>query len=615
MKLLKSVPLPLFAFMLVALLSVPAFAAEIEDESPEEQAPISGPVTVCTLDELLIAVDSAENGDTIILQNSIDIWENCVIGKEEKQITIIPANDFDGKIMFEIQSYEGQNILFQNVILDGQNKSALSAIEANFLGSINSKRICLTGVHARNFDSSYSNIYFSAADVIVNNCKFYDNTAERTAGIEIASNATAKISDCAFSGNASLGNGGALLCRGQVQIENTTITQNQTVNSNSARTGGGVYIDQQAFCEILNCQITDNTATLGGGVSTMGRVSIIDTTLCKNQGESGASDIMIFSGAQATVTYSDEMKSIYSENDPIGFYLDDMDNRFNPESNAAFLGESLTGDIPMNQYGARFIFSSDLPQSLPDEPENPDEQEPSIEPPAEPQAPDTPDTNDPPEPDTPENDESPVPIAPNEPTVTPPVPARPSRPVIQKPPVIQEEQPPTQDKPPKLELSHGGVTLDSTVPLVLLGYGDGQLHESDPITRAQIVVLLYRSLTDDSKTAVADKSLFADVSSGAWYYDAVTVLASAGIINGCDGLFCPDGTLTFGQLIAILTRFVEPKEAPMPDDLTYVEHWSYENIVTAVAYGWIDNAEGIEPDLPITRGGAVKFINSIFERL
>lgn len=228
----------------------------------------------------------------------------------------------------------------------------------------------------------------------------------------------------------------------------------------------------------------------------------------------------------------------------------------------------------------------------------------------------TPDTSEPPViPVIPEQPEIPaIPNEPGEDVMIPSTPVKPTRPTIEKPPVIQQEEPPAKEEVPKLRLSRGGTTLDTAIPLVLLGYGDGQLHENDPVTRAQIVVLLYRSLTSDSKSAISDTSPFADIANGTWYYDAVTVLSSAGIINGCDGLFRPNDTLTYGQLIAMLTRFVEPKEAPMTDSLSYTEHWAYCNIVTAVAYGWIDNAEKIEPDRPITRGEAVKFVNLIFEK-
>ncbi len=71
--------------------------------------------------------------------------------------------------------------------------------------------------------------------------------------------------------------------------------------------------------------------------------------------------------------------------------------------------------------------------------------------------------------------------------------------------------------------------------------------------------------------------------------------------------------LAWGQLIALLTRFVEAQTATMSDSITYSAHWAYDNIVTAVAYGWIGDAASIDPDQPVTRGGALDFVNSIFE--
>lgn len=51
----------------------------------------------------------------------------------------------------------------------------------------------------------------------------------------------------------------------------------------------------------------------------------------------------------------------------------------------------------------------------------------------------------------------------------------------------------------------------------------------------------------------------------------------------------------------------------MPDKILYTEHWAYQHIVTAVAYGWIENAMEVNPDRFVTRGEAVEWINSIFE--
>ena len=166
---------------------------------------------------------------------------------------------------------------------------------------------------------------------------------------------------------------------------------------------------------------------------------------------------------------------------------------------------------------------------------------------------------------------------------------------------------------PTIILSHGGLTIDTTVPFMLQGYGDGHPHEDDMVTRAQIAVLLYRSLTRNNKDTPKDNvNLFSDVPTGTWYYDAVSTLASAGIIVGHNGLYCPKDNLTWGQLITILTRFVEAKTIEMPKDIAYSQHWAYDYIMTAVAYGWIDDINSFVPDKPITRGEAVKFVNLIF---
>lgn len=51
----------------------------------------------------------------------------------------------------------------------------------------------------------------------------------------------------------------------------------------------------------------------------------------------------------------------------------------------------------------------------------------------------------------------------------------------------------------------------------------------------------------------------------------------------------------------------------MPD-VPYAAHWAYKNIVTAAAYGWIQDAASVQPDRIVTRGEVVELVNSIFER-
>ena len=258
------------------------------------------------------------------------------------------------------------------------------------------------------------------------------------------------------------------------------------------------------------------------------------------------------------------MDSVYTENQPVGFYKDYMGSRFDASTNAAFIGEVINCEIDSPDFGAKFVFASDLPKES-EQPEIPEE--------------------------------------------TPPAPTRPSH-------SGHHHSTPsvTPQKDETVKLCAGNAELDPDKPFALAGYDDGQLHENDPITRAQFAVLLYRSLTDSSKAALTGAvSVFSDVANDSWYHDAVSAFASVGVLNGCNGLFCPNDNLTYGQFLAVLTRFVDAKTVPMPN-VAYSEHWAYRNIMTAVAYGWIQDAASVQPDRIITRSEVVALVNQIFSQ-
>lgn len=563
--------------------------AEIPAESKDQDG--TSPVPVTNLEELLSAMDAAEDGDTIVLKNQIDILENCIIGSEEKTITLAPAEDFSGDALISLWAYDQQEITIKNLLLDGKSYPQVSAMITNFADTSAEVRgtIHLENMMVSNFSSWRSTVLVSSLSAVIDGCRFMNNQSNRTAGIEIAPNATAEILGCEFYGNTSKGNGGAIYCRGQAVITNSIIENNTALNVDTAvRNGGGVYVDENASCKITACKITKNVSDLGGGIAVYGNTNITDTFLCGNQGTKGASDIKATSGVQLEVNYSDGMQTIYTENDPIGFYVDDFENPFDAENHAVLLGETISGTITNGQFGAKFIFAGDLPEETP-----PTEDTDPIPPEVPPS--DNEEDNDPS--DGTDNGSS-----------RPSYPSRPSRPTY---PVTPPSQP---DNTSKLELVCGKAVLDTEKPLSLTGYGDGLLHEQDPTTRAQIAVLLHRALTTDSKNTLSSaQSPFSDVKQGTWYYDAVSALASAGVVSGCDGLFRPDDTLTLGQLITMLTRFVEAQTTVMPTDISYSEHWAYDNFVTAVAYGWIEDASNIDPNRPVTRGEVVEFVNSIFE--
>lgn len=165
--------------------------------------------------------------------------------------------------------------------------------------------------------------------------------------------------------------------------------------------------------------------------------------------------------------------------------------------------------------------------------------------------------------------------------------------------------------PMEPQLACNGAVIDTSRTVVLLGYGDGLLHEDDPLTRGQLAAIVYRLLDDESITLYSNApSTFVDVAADAWYAPYVRIIQAAGIVNGVgDGKYNPDGTVTWAHIITILTRFVEPQEYTL-QHIQY-DGWATQAIQTAVALDWIRDRAYFDPDAIISRGELVQLINSV----
>jgi hypothetical protein len=88
---------------------------------------------------------------------------------------------------------------------------------------------------------------------------------------------------------------------------------------------------------------------------------------------------------------------------------------------------------------------------------------------------------------------------------------------------------------------------------------------------------------------------FTDVPAGAWYETYVTELVAAGVVNGVgNGLFQPNGTLTWGQAVKLLLLAVgEDEQVPTGS------HWASGYMDKAVADGIIP--AGMDPNGAISR--------------
>ena len=102
------------------------------------------------------------------------------------------------------------------------------------------------------------------------------------------------------------------------------------------------------------------------------------------------------------------------------------------------------------------------------------------------------------------------------------------------------------------------------------------------------------------------------MSADAWYYQAVNTIGHAGIVSGVgDGMYNPEGLVTWGQAITVISRFVESQECPL-QHIAY-DGWATPYIATAVSLGWIEDNEDFRPDEIISRGELVSLYNRVLE--
>lgn len=147
------------------------------------------------------------------------------------------------------------------------------------------------------------------------------------------------------------------------------------------------------------------------------------------------------------------------------------------------------------------------------------------------------------------------------------------------------------------------------------GYGKGIFGPSREVTRAQVAQIFYNLLLNkDVDTTIP----FSDVADTAWYSKAVNTLASMDIIKGVgQSKFAPERAISRAEFAAIATRFAKATDN---GDVTFTDvskdAWYYNNVLTAVQYGWIDGYTDntFKPNKTITRAESAKIVNRMLAR-
>ncbi len=153
------------------------------------------------------------------------------------------------------------------------------------------------------------------------------------------------------------------------------------------------------------------------------------------------------------------------------------------------------------------------------------------------------------------------------------------------------------------------------------GTGDGQFGVARNIQRCDFVQMLYNAM---NRPAHGDGRSFSDVSSSAYYYDAVCWGAEKGIVTGTgDGTFNPSGIMTREQAFTMLNRAMPVLGRALPvgsiadlshfSDYGQIADYAVGHTATLVAAGLVQGSNNaLSPKKTITRGEmAVMLYNAL----
>ncbi len=152
----------------------------------------------------------------------------------------------------------------------------------------------------------------------------------------------------------------------------------------------------------------------------------------------------------------------------------------------------------------------------------------------------------------------------------------------------------------------------------IIGTDEGYVLPEANITRAEVATIFFRLLTDESRARIwSQVNSFPDVTPEDWYNNAVSTMASGGILKGYeDGTFRPKASITRAEFATIAIRFFRDGEAA-EDRFSDIEgHWGEAYINMAAEKGLIKGYpdSSFRPDEPITRAEAMTIINRLLER-
>ncbi|MBR1431528.1 S-layer homology domain-containing protein [Ruminococcus sp.] len=157
------------------------------------------------------------------------------------------------------------------------------------------------------------------------------------------------------------------------------------------------------------------------------------------------------------------------------------------------------------------------------------------------------------------------------------------------------------------------LNVDEHIPYVI-GNDLGTFKPYDNVLRCEVAMMFYRLLRNPDIEITGE---FKDVDDSKWYATAMKTLATLGIFKGYEGNVYPEAPMTRAEFASVCVRFatIEPNKKVDPFSDVTADHWGYEELCKAAAYGWIVGYNGkFYPDEYVNRSEACTIINRMLAR-
>ena len=146
------------------------------------------------------------------------------------------------------------------------------------------------------------------------------------------------------------------------------------------------------------------------------------------------------------------------------------------------------------------------------------------------------------------------------------------------------------------------------------GFNDGTFRPDAALTRAQAAKMI--SFIVDAPLNNEVNKEFTDITEDHWAFDAISTLASLGVLNGySDDKFYPDKNMTRAEFAAVISRICEAGEGSGATFKDISNHWAKDIIISLssknIIGGYPDGT--FKPDAFLTRAEAVVIINRVTE--